>query len=119
VVDDEQQIREMYTQAFTRAGYEVRAAESGEEALDILKGRIGYLHCKNCLALGDAYSYSVSVCDGDIDYRRLLARLVAQGFRGPLCVEYCGSGDPTPRLERDRAYIGRLIEECQGSCGSD
>jgi len=37
VVDDEQQIRDMYSQAFSRAGYTVRAAESAEEALDILK----------------------------------------------------------------------------------
>ena len=37
VVDDEQQIRDMYSQAFSRAGYTVRAVESAEEALDILK----------------------------------------------------------------------------------
>lgn len=37
VVDDEQPIRDMYSQAFSRAGYTVRAAKSAEEALDILK----------------------------------------------------------------------------------
>ena len=37
VVDDEQQIRDMYSQAFSRAGYTVRTAESAEEALDIFK----------------------------------------------------------------------------------
>lgn len=36
VVDDEKDIRDMYTRAFTRAGYEVTAAASAEEALDIL-----------------------------------------------------------------------------------
>lgn len=37
VVDDEKQIREMYSQAFTRAGYGVTTAESAEEALEKFK----------------------------------------------------------------------------------
>ena len=37
VVDDEKQIRDIYSQAFTRAGYEVTTAESAEEALEIFK----------------------------------------------------------------------------------
>lgn len=37
VVDDEKQIRDLYSQAFTRAGYEVTTAESAEEALEIFK----------------------------------------------------------------------------------
>ena len=37
MVDDDPQIRDMYSQAFSRAGYTVRAAKSAEEALDILK----------------------------------------------------------------------------------
>ncbi len=39
VVDDEQQIREMYTQVFSRAGYTVQAAESAEEALEIVRNK--------------------------------------------------------------------------------
>jgi len=35
VVDDEKQIRELYSEAFARAGYEVATAESGEEALEV------------------------------------------------------------------------------------
>ena len=37
VVDDEQQIRDVYSQAFTKAGYTVQTAESAEEALGILE----------------------------------------------------------------------------------
>lgn len=37
VVDDEKQIRDMYSQLFARAGYEVTTAESAEEALEIIK----------------------------------------------------------------------------------
>ncbi len=37
VVDDEATIRNMMTLSFSRAGYGVQTAESGEEAVDILK----------------------------------------------------------------------------------
>ena len=37
LVDDEKQIRDMYSLAFTRAGYGVTTAESAEEALEIVK----------------------------------------------------------------------------------
>lgn len=37
VVDDEQQIRDMFSKAFSNAGYTVQTAESAEEALEILK----------------------------------------------------------------------------------
>lgn len=36
VVDDEQQIRKMYSQVFTKVGYTVQTAENAEEALEIL-----------------------------------------------------------------------------------
>ena len=37
VVDDERGIRDLFTDTFNDAGYEVRAAETGEQALEILK----------------------------------------------------------------------------------
>ncbi|MBU3949331.1 MAG: response regulator [Proteobacteria bacterium] len=37
IVDDEQFIRDLYSQAFSRAGYKVKTAGSAEEALDILR----------------------------------------------------------------------------------
>ena len=37
VVDDEENIRYIFEQAFSRTGYMVRLAESAEEALEILK----------------------------------------------------------------------------------
>lgn len=37
VVDDEKQIRDMYSQASTRAGYEVTTAQSAEEAIEIVR----------------------------------------------------------------------------------
>lgn len=37
VVDDEEQIRELYEQVFTKAGYEVKTADSAEAALEILQ----------------------------------------------------------------------------------
>jgi len=37
VVDDEEQILQLYSQGFSRAGYIVQTADSAEKALDILK----------------------------------------------------------------------------------
>lgn len=37
VVDDEEQIRDLYLQAFSTAGYEVVTAQSAEEALEIVR----------------------------------------------------------------------------------
>lgn len=37
VVDDELSIRDLFADTFNDAGYEVRAAETGEQALEILK----------------------------------------------------------------------------------
>lgn len=37
VVDDEEQIRTMYQEAFTRAGYDVVVAESAEEGLEMMR----------------------------------------------------------------------------------
>jgi len=37
MVDDEQSIREMYSQAFLSAGYMVKTAENAEEAIQILE----------------------------------------------------------------------------------
>ena len=38
VVDDDEHIRNLFEQAFSRGGYKIRSAESAEEALEILKG---------------------------------------------------------------------------------
>ena len=38
IVDDEEDIRKVFEKAFRRAGYAVRTAASGSEALEILKG---------------------------------------------------------------------------------
>lgn len=37
VVDDEEQIREMFRHAFSRAGYSVETMESAEEAIEIMQ----------------------------------------------------------------------------------
>jgi len=40
VVDDDMMIRHMFEQAFNKAGYHVQVAESAEEALEILEGKL-------------------------------------------------------------------------------
>ncbi len=85
-------------------------AEKDPETLDRLAGRIGYFHFKNCEALaGGGYNFSVKLADGHIDTYKWLAKLDALGYDGPVCVEYCGAGDPHPAAEQDQRYVRQCL----------
>jgi len=88
-------------------------AEKDPEQLELLSGRIGYFHFKNCLAAGGAYDYSVKLADGHIDTYKWLAKLVALGYDDAVCIEYCGAGDPHVAAQEDLAYLRRLLEWLQ------
>ena len=86
------------------------SAERDPGALEQLRGRIGYFHLKNCQALpGNQWNYSVTLADGHIDLYRWMEALLGLGFDGPVCVEYCGAGDPRVAAEQDRAYVDRIL----------
>lgn len=90
--------------------YATCADDRRVEALDALRGRIGYLHLKNCRLSEDGCDFSVKLADGHIDTRRYLKRLRALGYTGPVCLEYVGQGDPHVPAEADIAYVKRCIE---------
>lgn len=79
-------------------------------ALEPLARRIGYFHLKNCRQRGTAYDYSVPLAEGDIDFCRVLERLPALGYTGPLCIEYVGNGDPHVRAEADIRYLRQTLD---------
>jgi len=85
-------------------------AEKDPGALDLLAGRIGYFHFKNCAHTGGEYNYSVRLREGHIDTSQWLAKLVAMGFAGPVCIEYCGQGDPHVAAEEDIRYVRKTLE---------
>jgi sugar phosphate isomerase/epimerase len=90
--------------------YSTSTAEDDPEALDLLDGRVGYMHFKNCLRVAGAYSYDVKLADGNIDTYKWIAKLVKMGYDDAVCVEYCGAGDPRPAAEQDAAYVKRCLD---------
>lgn len=89
--------------------FSTSTAEKDAAALDKLKGRIGYFHFKNCEKIGEVYNYSVKLADGHIDTAKWLAKLCALGYDGPVCVEYCGAGDPHVAAEQDLRYVRETL----------
>ncbi|MBT7297923.1 MAG: hypothetical protein HN849_00330, partial [Victivallales bacterium] len=54
-------------------------------------------------------NYSVKLADGHIDLYKWMEQLVKLGFEGPVCVEYCGAGDPHVAAEEDRQYMDKIL----------
>jgi len=94
--------------------YAVADAEAIPEAVMVLGGRLGYVHLKNCRAIGGEFDYTWPLDSGDIDYFRGLQAVVDSGYRGPYCIEYCGKGDPSIPAKRDAEYFRELMSELGG-----
>ena len=93
--------------------FSTSTAERDPEALDLLDGRLGYFHFKNCRNVAGAWDYSVKLADGEIDIHNWVAKLVAIGYDGPVCIEYCGAGDPHAAAQQDIAYLRSSFEWAQ------
>ena len=93
--------------------YAVADAEKIEDAVQILGPRLGYVHLKNCRTIAGGYDYSWPLDFGDIDYARGMQAIVASGYAGDYCIEYCGRGDPGVAAERDARYFRQILEEAQ------
>jgi len=89
--------------------FSTSTAERDPDALDQLDGRIGYVHLKNCTFHAGEYDYSVRLADGHIDTFKWLKKFRDIGYRGPMCVEYCGEGDPHAAAKRDLRYLNDCI----------
>lgn len=95
--------------------FATHTAERDPEALDRLEGRIGYLHLKNCLDQGGGrYDFSVKLADGHINTHRWVDKMLRMGYDGPICIEFCGDGDPHPAAMEDNAYLRRVVDWCLG-----
>ncbi len=89
--------------------FSTSTAERDPDALDQLDGRVGYVHLKNCAFRAGEYDYSVRLADGHIDTFKWLQKLRAIGYAGPICVEYCGEGDPHAAAKRDIRYLNDCV----------
>ena len=71
--------------------------------------RIGYTHIKNVKLWPWGYDWNLPVRWGDINYYLVLQALKEASYRGPLAVEYCGTGDPDVFAEDDADYLRSLL----------
>ncbi len=91
--------------------YAVEDAEEAADAVRILGPHLGYVHLKNCRRIGAAFDYSWALDSGDIDYFRALQAVLATGYSGDYCIEYCGAGDPSVPARRDAQYFRETLWE--------
>ena len=90
-----------------------RREEVLTEAIRSFGSRIGYVHIKNLKLLPGGYDWNLPVRWGDINYYLLLKALKEAGYRGPLAVEYCGTGDPDVFAADDAAYLRELMRRLE------
>jgi len=84
-------------------------AEKSPDALEQLRDRIGYFHLKNCRSVEGKFSYDGFLDDGDIEIAPFLEKLDALGYKGPVCIEYVGSGDAEASAEHDLPYLRSIM----------
>lgn len=91
--------------------YSTPHAEKGAAFLDMLKGKIGHFHFKNCRLHAGQYNYSVLLEHGDIDTFKIVEKLKEIGYTGAATIEYCGLGDPNVAARQDLAYMRSILNE--------
>lgn len=91
--------------------YSTSTAENGVKTMEMLAGRIGLVHLKNCVNQNGTYCYSTLLEAGDIDFFKVLEALQKTGFDGAVTVEYCGLGDPNVAAARDLTYARSILTE--------
>lgn len=77
--------------------------------IDQVIDRVAYFHLKNGLVSGGRVDFTVDAAAGLIDNYRWLSRLVDVPRVTDVCVEYCGDGDPHPRLTAGRRYLEETL----------
>lgn len=86
-------------------------AEDADDALELLKERITYVHLKNCRELAGGFDYHWPLAGGDLDYRRIVGAIIETGFKGPYCIEYSGGGDRDHVSRADLEYFCGLLAD--------
>ena len=86
-------------------------AKNADDALDMLKDQLVYVHLKNCRHLAGRFDYHWPLAAGDLDYRRIVGAIARTGFGGPYCIEYSGGGDRDHARRRDLKSLRRLLSD--------
>lgn len=89
------------------------AVLSGEDrdpvAIGPVAGRVAYFHLKNCLIRDGFTDFTIDAANGIIDNYRWLETVSAMPAVDAVCVEYCGDGDPHPRVAAAREYLDTTL----------
>jgi len=93
----------------------VNRNEDLQKVIEKFKDNIGYVHLKNCKYFAWGYDWNVPLEAGDINYHKVIAKLLQSGYSGLLGVEYCGTGDPNVFASKDIKYLRRIIRELKSS----
>jgi 3-dehydroshikimate dehydratase len=73
--------------------------------LSLLGRSATYFHLKNGLVRDGVADFTVDASAGVVDNYRWLAAMRAAGTCEAVAIEYCGDGDPHPRLAAARRYL--------------
>ncbi len=83
---------------------------SVEEAIEIYGNKIFYAHLKNSSVIsGTSFCIDTSLCDGEINHRAYLERLIGNGFAGPIAIEAPRDGDREWFAKQDFEYFKSVI----------
>ena len=83
-----------------------------EEAVDMLKGSIHYVHLKNSAPSRDGSDrIPTALGEGEINNRHFLTLLKQIGYEGPVCIEAPRGGDREWYAQQDLAYIRSILKD--------
>lgn len=88
----------------------ISPADQDPAVLDQLGARVAYLHIKNYVPAAGRADFSVDTAAGVIDNLRWLQKVAELGGVPVAALEYCGEGDPHPRLRAAHRYVRDCAE---------
>jgi 3-dehydroshikimate dehydratase len=95
----------------------VSSQDRDPEVVSPIAERVGYFHLKNCLITNGRLDFTVDAAAGVIDNYRWLDKVTAMPNLDAICVEYCGEGDPHPRVAAARDYLDASLRMIAASRG--
>jgi 3-dehydroshikimate dehydratase len=87
----------------------INAEDREPDVLGLAPERIAYFHLKNCQVRNGYTDLTVGTAEGIIDNYRWLERITSMPQVDAICLEYCGDGDPHPRLRAARGYLDTTL----------
>lgn len=84
-------------------------ADRDPGVVGLVAGHAGYFHLKNCLIRAGLTDFTTDAANGIIDNYRWLETVTALPGVDAVCIEYCGDGDPHPRVAAAREYLDTTL----------